>query len=84
HGTDYGRVLAAFELGDHEPDFETRLHELGYECHDESNNPAFRPGNRQRGRTCIKVDTAFWLYQAGGQFANRRFLRRRQFGFDLM
>ncbi|MCQ7723535.1 hypothetical protein, partial [Salmonella enterica] len=21
---------------------ETRLHELGYECHDESNNPAFR------------------------------------------
>ncbi|WP_235604841.1 hypothetical protein, partial [Salmonella enterica] len=22
--------------------FETRLHELGYECHDESNNPAFR------------------------------------------
>ena len=42
HGTDYGRVLAAFELGDHEPDFETRLHELGYDCHDESNNPAFR------------------------------------------
>ncbi|MDI4745911.1 hypothetical protein MJL33_30005, partial [Salmonella enterica subsp. enterica serovar Kentucky] len=25
HGTDYGRVLAAFELGDHEPDFETRM-----------------------------------------------------------
>ncbi|ROW49877.1 threonine ammonia-lyase, biosynthetic, partial [Cronobacter malonaticus] len=25
HGTDYGRVLAAFELGEHEPDFETRL-----------------------------------------------------------
>jgi threonine dehydratase len=24
HGTDYGRVLAAFELGEHEPDFETR------------------------------------------------------------
>ncbi|BDH44078.1 L-threonine dehydratase [Salmonella enterica subsp. enterica serovar Choleraesuis] len=42
HGTDYGRVLAAFELGEHEPDFETRLNELGYECHDESNNPAFR------------------------------------------
>lgn len=42
------------------------------------------PGDRQRGSTCIKVDTAFWLYQAGGQFANRRFLRRRQFGFDLM
>ncbi len=42
HGTDYGRVLAAFELGDHEPDFETRLNELGYDCHDETNNPAFR------------------------------------------
>jgi threonine dehydratase len=41
HGTDYGRVLAAFELGDHEPDFETRLNELGYDCHDETNNPAF-------------------------------------------
>ncbi len=32
HGTDYGRVLAAFELGDHEPDFETRLNELGYDA----------------------------------------------------
>ena len=42
HGTDYGRVLAAFELGDNEPDFETRLNELGYECHDETHNPAFR------------------------------------------
>ncbi len=42
HGTDYGRVLAAFELGEHEPDFETRLNELGYECHDETHNPAFR------------------------------------------
>ena len=42
HGTDYGRVLAAFELGDNEPDFETRLNELGYECHDETQNPAFR------------------------------------------
>ncbi len=42
HGTDYGRVLAAFELGEHEPDFETRLSELGYYCHNESNNPAFR------------------------------------------
>jgi len=35
-------VLAAFELGEHEPDFETRLSELGYYCHNESNNPAFR------------------------------------------
>ncbi|EKM0377262.1 threonine ammonia-lyase, biosynthetic [Cronobacter turicensis] len=42
HGTDYGRVLAAFELSEHEPDFETRLNELGYECHDETGNPAFR------------------------------------------
>ncbi len=38
-GTIGGRVLAAFELErDREPDFETRLHELGYECYDESNN----------------------------------------------
>ncbi|VTN12995.1 L-threonine dehydratase biosynthetic IlvA [Raoultella terrigena] len=22
--------------------FETRLHELGYDCHDETHNPAFR------------------------------------------
>ena len=42
HGTDYGRVLAAFELGDNEPDFETRLNELGYDCHEETSNPAFR------------------------------------------
>lgn len=42
HGTDYGRVLAAFELGENEPDFETRLNELGYECRDETHNPAFR------------------------------------------
>lgn len=42
HGADYGRVLAAFELGEHEPDFETRLNELGYECHNETDNPAFR------------------------------------------
>ncbi|MEA1062671.1 threonine ammonia-lyase, biosynthetic [Erwinia sp. HR93] len=42
HGTDYGRVLAAFELEQHEPNFDTRLHELGYECHDETDNPAFR------------------------------------------
>jgi threonine dehydratase len=50
HGTDYGRVLAAFELGDHEPDFETRLHELGYECHDETNNP--RSGSSSRVKRC--------------------------------
>ncbi len=49
HGTDYGRVLAAFELGEHEPDFETRLNELGYECHDETHNPAFRFSSRVSG-----------------------------------
>lgn len=42
HGTDYGRVLAAFELAEHEPGFESRLSELGYDCHEESDNPAFR------------------------------------------
>ncbi|PKH19622.1 threonine ammonia-lyase, biosynthetic [Enterobacterales bacterium CwR94] len=42
HGTDYGRVLAAFELGDNEPRFEEHLNDLGYDFHDESENPAFR------------------------------------------
>jgi len=42
HGTDYGRVLAAFELSDTEPQFEEHLTALGYDFHDESNNPAFR------------------------------------------
>ena len=42
HGTDYGRVLAAFEIGDNEPRFESHLTELGYDFHDEANNPAFR------------------------------------------
>ncbi|TKI03911.1 threonine ammonia-lyase, biosynthetic [Martelella alba] len=42
HGTDYGRVLAAFELGENEPEFERHLSALGYECHDETQNPAFR------------------------------------------
>ena len=42
HGTDFGRVLAAFEANDQEPDFETHLTALGYEWHDEANNPAFR------------------------------------------
>ncbi|QBR49952.1 threonine ammonia-lyase, biosynthetic [Erwinia sp. QL-Z3] len=41
HGTDYGRVLAGFELSDSEPQFEEHLAELGYDFHDESNNPAF-------------------------------------------
>ncbi|WP_428946380.1 threonine ammonia-lyase, biosynthetic [Pantoea sp. FN060301] len=41
HGTDYGRVLAGFELSDSEPQFEAHLAELGYDFHDESSNPAF-------------------------------------------
>lgn len=42
HGADYGRVLVAFELGEYEPDFEIQLSELGYDCHNETDNPAFR------------------------------------------
>ncbi|MTD29244.1 threonine ammonia-lyase, biosynthetic [Erwinia sorbitola] len=42
HGTDYGRVLAAFELSDSEPQFEEHLAALGYDFHDETHNPAFR------------------------------------------
>jgi threonine dehydratase len=42
HGTDFGRVLAAFELNEEEPEFEQNLSALGYDCHNESDNPAFR------------------------------------------
>lgn len=42
HGTDFGRVLAAFEVTERDPEFEQRLQALGYECHDETQNPAFR------------------------------------------
>lgn len=42
HGTDYGRVLAAFEQGEDEPRFAEHLAALGYGFHDESENPAFR------------------------------------------
>lgn len=42
HGTDYGRVLAAFELRPGDPSFEKHLNELGYEYHNETHNPAFR------------------------------------------
>jgi threonine dehydratase len=42
HGTDFGRVLAGFELSDSEPQFEEHLAALGYDCHDETNNPAFK------------------------------------------
>ncbi|KAB7899558.1 hypothetical protein, partial [Klebsiella pneumoniae] len=30
HGTDFGRVLAAFELAQSEPEFERHLQALGY------------------------------------------------------
>lgn len=42
HGTDYGRVLAGFELAEREPEFDHYLSALGYECHDVTANPAFR------------------------------------------
>ena len=42
HGTDYGRVLAGFELDERSPEFEQHLKQLGYACHDETDNPAFR------------------------------------------
>ncbi|CNI35991.1 threonine ammonia-lyase, biosynthetic [Yersinia pekkanenii] len=42
HGTDFGRVLAGFELSASEPQFERHLTALGYDCHDETDNPAFK------------------------------------------
>ncbi|MDX7991232.1 threonine ammonia-lyase, biosynthetic [Xenorhabdus sp. psl] len=42
HGTDYGRVLAAFELSEPEVRFDRHLDELGYEYHDETDNPSFK------------------------------------------
>ncbi|WP_027275413.1 threonine ammonia-lyase, biosynthetic [Leminorella grimontii] len=42
HGTDYGRVLAAFELTEHDESFEQHLKKLGYDYRDETENPAFR------------------------------------------
>lgn len=41
HGTDFGRVLAGFEMDRINNDFIKELEELGYECHDETDNPAF-------------------------------------------
>lgn len=42
HGTDYGRVLAGFELSDREPEFDRHLSKLGYEWHDVTSNPVFQ------------------------------------------
>ncbi|MXP51400.1 threonine ammonia-lyase, biosynthetic [Pantoea sp. SoEX] len=41
HGTDYGRVLAAFEPNENIVCFEKYLIALGYNFHEETNNPAF-------------------------------------------
>ncbi len=76
HGTDYGRVLAAFELGDHEPDFETRLNELGYDCHDETNNPAFRffwrvSGSAKSSRTPSISGSCSRFFLTHAQFKRR-------------
>lgn len=42
HGTDYGRVLAGFELSDSDSSFEQHLTDLGYDCHEETNNPSLQ------------------------------------------
>jgi threonine dehydratase len=41
HGTDFGRVLAGFEIDSINSQFIAELEALGYECHDETDNPAF-------------------------------------------
>lgn len=42
HGTDFGRVLVAFELSDTETKFAQHLAALGYHYRDETHNPAFK------------------------------------------
>ncbi|OCA56439.1 threonine ammonia-lyase, biosynthetic [Photorhabdus namnaonensis] len=42
YGTDYGRVLAAFELSGTEVRFRRHLDALGYAYHDETDTPAFK------------------------------------------
>lgn len=42
HGTDYGRVLAAFEIEAHNQAFETHLAKLNYDYHNESENPSLK------------------------------------------
>ena len=41
HGTDYGRVLAAFEIQEGDVQFEQHLNALGYDFRDETGNAAF-------------------------------------------
>lgn len=43
HGADYGRVLCGFELDESDlHDFSAHLRELGYQCKDETENPAYQ------------------------------------------
>lgn len=42
HGTDYGRVLAAFEIDANNQAFETHLAELNYDYRNETNNPSLK------------------------------------------
>lgn len=42
HGTDYGRVLAGFEVSTQDLEFEQHLSKLGYECRDVTSNPVFK------------------------------------------
>ncbi|KAA1187968.1 threonine ammonia-lyase, biosynthetic [Photorhabdus heterorhabditis] len=42
YGTDYGRVLAAFEFSEAEVRFKRHLDALGYAYHDETDTPAFK------------------------------------------
>lgn len=43
HGADYGRVLCGFELKNQDlPRFSAHLQALGYQCKDETDNPAYR------------------------------------------
>lgn len=42
HGTDYGRVLAGFELSPKEPEFNQYLSKLGYEWHEVTTHKIFK------------------------------------------
>ena len=43
HGADYGRVLCGFELDESDlHNFSAHLRELGYQCKDETENPAYQ------------------------------------------
>ncbi|MDF7668006.1 threonine ammonia-lyase, biosynthetic [Orbaceae bacterium ESL0727] len=42
HGTDYGRVLAAFEVEGNNLEFGKHLAELGYDCHNETADPSLK------------------------------------------